>query len=293
MSWLLIPRVGYVNARIEFTPVAALAKASQTVSFIQTVSESLTSGGFAGLGSHTSSRKTEVDKLRNETDPFYGAQWDRSAARWTDEPYSTQISRGEGSRPATATAGSAVINDTPEIDIGEVKRFETVATIIETGVILGALHWRIGRWPAGFFNKSSSTTVENVICVEEASANFSDAIKKFYRTPKENVVLDGFAAGSADLLPTHPQQLASIVENLRENSAKRVLLGGAATADEPQPPALARNRAEKVKAYLMSQSIAESRIDVESYGSDWALTPVTAAGAAQLNRRVQIRLVGR
>ena len=68
MQWSLVPMPGTgggsVNVRIEFTPNPAVAGASKTISFIQTVSETSTSregvSGFFGFGTTTRSQ-TQVD----------------------------------------------------------------------------------------------------------------------------------------------------------------------------------------------------------------------------------------
>jgi outer membrane protein OmpA-like peptidoglycan-associated protein len=155
--------------------------------------------------------------------------------------------------------------------------------------VLGRLSWNIQRWRAGFLDQGSSTTVRRAACVEDASAEFSSVVESFY-SASGMVILDGFAAGSADLPATHAQRLGPIVDRLRREPARRVIVGGAATQDELNPAALSRSRAERAKTYLVGQGIAESRIDVEAYSSDWARTPVTSPGAAQANRRVQITI---
>lgn len=298
MRWSLVPMVGYVNARIEFIPNSGVAAASRTISFIQTVSETLTTGGFLGLFTTTWATRPQVDVLPGERDPFYGAQRDPASGRWGDEPGSTQVRPGdyqgtggprEGSRPfIAASLGSAVLNDSPMLLLNQTKRFETVAVVVETGQVLASFRWNIQCWIAGVLNQTSSTIVQSADCVEGASADFSSAVESFYRGI---VTLDGFAAGSADLPATHPQLLAPIVDSLRQNPGRRAIVGGAATSDEPNPVPLSRSRAERVKAYLVGQGIAASRIDVEAYGSDWARTPVTDPGAAQANRRVQITIL--
>jgi flagellar motor protein MotB len=299
MQWSMVPMVGYVNVRIEFIPNPALAAASKTISFIQTVSETNTSGGFLGLGSTTSIGSTEVDALPGDRDPFYGAKWNVAGGKWGDEPGSTQVRPGdyegkggprEGSRPFTASTGSAVLNDSPMLQVNQTKQFETVATVLETGQTCGSLRWNVQRWRAGFFGGDSSTIVRSVDCTEGASTDFSSVVKRFYGAGG-NIILDGFASGSADLPGTHKQLLAPILLKLLANPAKRVIVGGAATQYEADPVVLSRSRAERVRTYLAGEGIGESRIDVEAYGSDWAQSPTAAPGSPQLNRRVQIRIV--
>jgi outer membrane protein OmpA-like peptidoglycan-associated protein len=308
MRWWLVPKVGMINARIEFTPNSTVATASKTISFIQTVTETMTTRGLLGIGSTTSVDTTQVDVGRDENDPFYGAKWNPAKGKWGDEPSSTQARPGdvepgsqvpspgqqgtgeprEGSRPFIASeTGSAVLNDSPMLLLNQTKRFETVAVVVETGQVLASLRWNIQCWEAGFFYETSTTFIQSANCVEGASAEFSSAVEEFYRGM---VVLDGFAAGSADLPAAHPQRLASVVDKLKQVASRRAIVGGAATADEANPLALSRNRAERVKAYLVAAGIAASRIDVEAYGSDWARAPVTSSSAAEANRRVQITI---
>jgi hypothetical protein len=123
--------VGYVNVRIEFTPNPTVAGASKTISFIQTVSETLTTGGFLGIGSTTWPSRTQVDVLPGESDPFFGAKRNSAIGQWGDEPSSKQVRPGdyqgqgaprEGSRPFIASAaGSAVLNDSPMLQINQTK----------------------------------------------------------------------------------------------------------------------------------------------------------------------------
>jgi outer membrane protein OmpA-like peptidoglycan-associated protein len=289
MNYSLLPRVGYVNARIEFVPTATVAAASRTISFIQTVVTSNTSGGFLGLFSHTSYSKTEVDALPSDTDPFYGAKWNRVTGKWGDESTSTQVKGQEGSHPFTASIGSAVINDSPMLNINESKQFETVAVVVETGAVLGSLSWNIQRWKAGFFGNDSSTLVRRADCAEGTAPDFQTVVETFY-SGNGNVIIDGFAAGSADLPTTHRQKLAPIVDQLRQAPNRRVILGGAATQDEANPSALSRLRVDRVRAYLVSEGVNDTRIEVESYGADWARVPITSPAAADANRRVQIRI---
>jgi outer membrane protein OmpA-like peptidoglycan-associated protein len=301
MQWSLVPMIGYVNVRIEFTPNPTVAAASKTISFVQTVSETLTTGGFLGIGSTTVSSGTEVDVLPGETDPFYGAKWNPAAKQWGDEPGSSQARPGdyqkqgaprEGSRPFIASvAGSAVLNDSPMLQINQTKQFETVAVVVETGLVLGSLSWNVQRWRAGFLDRGSSTTVRRAACAEGASTDFSSVLESFYSGTSGMVVLDGFAAGSAELPATYAQRLAPILDRLRREPTRRVNVGGAATQDEPNPTTLSQSRAETVKAYFVGQGIEASRIAVEAYGGDWARTPVTSPGAAQANRRVQITIL--
>jgi len=43
-----------------------------------------------------------------------------------------------------------VLNDSPFLNTGEVKYFETVVVVVDTGEVLGSLSWNIQRWEGGF-----------------------------------------------------------------------------------------------------------------------------------------------
>jgi hypothetical protein len=310
MKWSLVPMVGFVNARIEFTPNAAVAAASRTIAFVQTVSDSETTGGFLGLGSSASVGSTDIDKLPGESDPFYGAQRDRTANKWRDEPSSTQARSGdprpergsagggalaprEGSRPFIAgTSPSAVLNDSPMLPPvphgGIVKHFETVATVVETGQVLGSLGWSIQRWRAGVLDDSTSTTVATVAVREGAPANFQQLMDEYYRGV---VIADGFPSGGTDLTSARldAQRVASVVQALKD-PALRAVVGGAATADESDPAALSKARAETIQALLITQGAPAGSIAIDAYGADWARTQTSTPNTGPSNRRVQVTL---
>lgn len=189
LTWALAPRVGYVNARIEFVPNTTVAATRPTISYIQTMSSSV----------FNSSGESEVDVLPSDTDPYYGAQWDEATRQWGDEPGIGQrldpaiddmSAPREGSRPYTATWGSAVLNDSPQLNVGEVKYFETVAMVVETGEVLASLSWNIQRSEAGIapawmnrlfrWEQPTSTIVRNVVCTPGASPEFDAVVRRYY-----------------------------------------------------------------------------------------------------------------
>lgn len=305
LSWTLAPRVGYVNARIVFVPNSTVAAASRTISFIQTVAERTTSGGFLGIGSTTWASRTQVDTLPRDRDPYYGAAWDGSTGQWSDEPNSTQFqppsTRGSGATPEGSSpfrAGgnsSAILNDSPFLDMNQTKEFETAIVVVETGEVLGHLRWNVQRWSAvsWFGGPDSSTTVRRANCAEGSSAEFQSVVDQYVADQLlsdggEQTVVTGFAAGSAVLPPAPIINLTPVIRTLQDHPERRVTLGGGATQDEPNPVALSQQRAEAVRGYLVRLGIDASRISVESYGADWALTPTDRANAGDTNRRVQV-----
>ena len=129
-----------------------------------------------------------------------------------------------------------------------------------------------------------------------------DATDKCAGTPKgvavdasgcaviEKVVLKGvnFATGSARLLPAASGTLRTVASAMKANPAVEVEIGG--YTDSVGGPAknqrLSERRARSVKAFLVGEGIAESRLTVKGYGeSDPVDSNDTPAGRAN-NRRV-------
>ena len=130
----------------------------------------------------------------------------------------------------------------------------------------------------------------------------NDAADKCANTPKgvavdasgcvviEKVVLKGvnFATGSARLLPAASGTLRTVASAMKANPAVEVEIGG--YTDSVGGPArnqrLSERRAKSVKAFLVGEGIAESRLTVKGYGeADPVDSNDTPAGRAH-NRRV-------
>ena len=180
-----------------------------------------------------------------------------------------------------------MLNDSPMLQLNQSKQFETAAVIVETGQLLCSLTWSIQRWEAGFFGNDSSTIVQTATAHDAPTPALQTALDRFY---SGKVSLGGFAPGSAALPSDHAAVVGPIVARMQGSTGLTVILGGAATADEPDPPGLSRRRAEAVRAFLQGAGIAESRIQIEAYGSDWARAPSSRPDAAQANRRVEINV---
>lgn len=195
LRWALAPRVGYVNARIEFIPNSQTAAANPTISYIQTVESNI----FNREGA-------EVDVVESDTDPYYGAAWDEETESWVDEPRMGQrldpdiddlSAPREGSWPYTAETASAVLNDSPHVNTSETKYFETVVVVVETGEVLGSLSWNIQRWEAGIapawlnsilgWEQPTSTIVRNVSCNPGASPQFDAIVQRYYEDHPEAI----------------------------------------------------------------------------------------------------------
>jgi hypothetical protein len=171
-----------VDVKLEFIPGTTLAASNSTISFIQIVSSSL----------WNSDGSSEVDTTRNDVGPYYGARWDEGSQEWVDEPTATQapgspMGSTEGSRRFSASNASAILNDSPMMDDGETKYFETAIVIIESGQILGSFFWTVR-------NDSGITLARNVHLETSASAELSAVLRCFYvRNPINIRPKDGSA----------------------------------------------------------------------------------------------------
>ena len=101
-----------------------------------------------------------------------------------------------------------------------------------------------------------------------------------------------FATGSSKLLAKSYTSLNSVVSVLTDHPTYKVDIAGHTdtTGTQEKNHVLSHDRANSVKAYLVSKGIDESRLSTEGYGSDKPIASnKTAAGKAK-NRRVEMRL---
>ena len=101
-----------------------------------------------------------------------------------------------------------------------------------------------------------------------------------------------FATGSAKLLAKSYPSLNNVVKVLQDNPTYKVDISGHTdtTGTAEKNHVLSHNRADAVKAYLVSKGINESRMTAEGYGFERPIASnKTAAGKAK-NRRVEMKL---
>lgn len=265
------------------------------IAFVQTVAT-------INRSSHTADQPA-VDVLPRDTDPYYGARWDRASGSWTDESTSTQ---GCGSLPrATASPGfeggsrfsrgrsyGAVVNDGPSVNPNERKDFQTTAVVMETAEPLGSLTWAVEH-------NGTQAVVGPINCHESPQPNVEfgtpghdEMLRGYYRTSPRSVV-DGFARNNASLPAGAPSILDAVASTLTSGRIYgSVVVSGAATSDEDDPVGLSRARAESVAAYLVQHGVARTAITVEARGASSAREPVySVRGAESANRRVQLMLL--
>jgi outer membrane protein OmpA-like peptidoglycan-associated protein len=227
-----------------------------------------------------------------ENDPFYGAEWDQGAKRWKGE----SAVRVPGSSTKGVGSTSAKMDDTPDLPMARegkgdaTSEFESVAMVLETREPLGALKW-------GFQVKDAAnapielTGGQPADCTDAPSADWGAAMDQFYAGFFEDI-LDNFDIAKSDLKPDHKTKLDSVATKMKGNVALKCQLGGAAdlTGDAAFNQALSLKRAQAARDYLVSKGIDAGRIELQSYGADWARAREDPGVSEGKNRRVQIWL---
>ncbi len=301
MIWSLVAFTqSSARAEVEFKPDPTKVEA-KAISYGQTVTQQLGGksvypGDDAALHQpiEDPATKKRMDQFVSvENDPFYGAVWDQGAKKWTDE-------NAPDWRTGSSTKGgvpvSAKMDDTPnepEARTGKgeaMNDFETVPMVLETREPLGALKW-------GYTIKDEAnapielTGGTDADCTDTPSADWGAAMDQYY-AGKYAEILDDFDIGKADLKPDHTAKLDSIVTKMTANVAIKAQLGGAAdlTGNAAFNQALSLKRAQAARDYLAGKGIDAGRLEVQSYGADWARVQTTAGASESKNRRVQIWL---
>jgi hypothetical protein len=301
MEWTLKP-VSHTAARVdvEFKPDTTKVEA-KTISYGQTVTQQV--GGTSVYpendpASHTPiedpATKKRMDQfVRLENDPFYGAEWDQGAKKWKREA-GTAMKIGSSTKGAIPVA--ATMDDTPNVPMAREGRgdvlseFETVPMVLETREPLGALTW-------GFKIKDTAnaplelTGATDADCTETPSADWGAAMDKYY-AGKYAEILDDFEIAKADLKADHKAKLDGIVTKMKATLALKAQLGGAAdlTGDPRFNQALSLKRAQAARDYLVGEGIDAARLELQSYGADWARVEAVPGASEGKNRRVQIWL---
>ena len=94
-------------------------------------------------------------------------------------------------------------------------------------------------------------------------------------------ILDDFEIAKSDLKPDHKTKLDSVVTKMKANVALKAQLGGAAdlTGDEKFNQALSLKRARPRATTSSARASTPRRLEVQSYGADWARVEAEAARA--------------
>ncbi|MEO6454508.1 MAG: OmpA family protein [Ginsengibacter sp.] len=101
-----------------------------------------------------------------------------------------------------------------------------------------------------------------------------------------------FATGSAKLLAKSYASLDNVVKILTDNPTYKVDVDGHtdSTGSAERNHVLSHDRANSVKAYLVSKGVDESRITTQGFGPDKPIAPNKTAAGRSKNRRVEMKL---
>jgi OOP family OmpA-OmpF porin len=101
-----------------------------------------------------------------------------------------------------------------------------------------------------------------------------------------------FQQGKASLLPSTHKVLDEVVAVLKQNPALRISIEGHTSGDAAYDAnmKLSQERANKVKAYLVSKGIAASRLKAKGFGPTQPLSTGTTEAEKAKNRRVELKL---
>ena len=115
-----------------------------------------------------------------------------------------------------------------------------------------------------------------------------------FEAPK-SFVLDNctFETGKATLQPEAYKVVDELVEYLKRKEDEKIEVGGH-TDNVGKPEAnmiLSTNRANTVRAYLLTKGIAPERVTAKGYGMTMPIAENTTAEGRGLNRRTEVKIV--
>ncbi len=115
-----------------------------------------------------------------------------------------------------------------------------------------------------------------------------------FEAPK-SFVLDNctFETGKATLQPEAYKVVDELVEYLKRKEDEKIEVGGH-TDNVGKPEAnmvLSTNRANAVRAYLLTKGIAPERVTAKGYGMTMPIAENTTAEGRSLNRRTEVKIV--
>jgi OmpA-OmpF porin, OOP family len=136
---------------------------------------------------------------------------------------------------------------------------------------------------------------ENDNCINEAGpasnkgCPVAEEVKAKIDYVAKNVL---FATGSSKLIGNSTKNLNEVVKILNEYADVNLTIEGHTdnTGDAEKNQTLSQNRADAVKAYLISKGINESRLTASGYGQDQPIADNETKEGRQQNRRVELKL---
>jgi hypothetical protein len=237
---------------------------------------------------------------RDETDPFYGEDWDNKSRTWQAEGAPS----GFRNQPGGASDPNAYLYDEPFVYPGQLKMFETVAVLPETTETLGTIIWGV----QGSDDGVKVLVPDKDKDVSDApTAGFLVALDRFYNQPstvgpdrdreeRYDAILDNFAANdgtsaqkAALLTADQQKKLDPIVAKVMGDPTLEVEVGGFADATEKDPSSTSEARARAVESYLVAKGVPKGNVVMAGFfGAAWARYPPSPTESR--NRRVQVRV---
>jgi OOP family OmpA-OmpF porin len=147
---------------------------------------------------------------------------------------------------------------------------------------------------AGYVKKAAPQAAEKPVPAPVAAAPSAPSMEnKTAAVIEKPVRLEGanFASGSSKLLKTADSKLDEVVN--AANQFPDIHLGVAgytdSTGDAQKNLKLSQDRANAVKAYLVSKGVAADRISSTGYGADSPIADNVSSEGRAKNRRVEVR----
>jgi outer membrane protein OmpA-like peptidoglycan-associated protein len=143
---------------------------------------------------------------------------------------------------------------------------------------------------------SAKQEASTAMMQRDAAQSELDALKAT-PTPRGMVLTLGdvlFDTGRSELKSGASRKLDQLVQFLNEHPDRRVQVDGFtdSVGTDSYNEQLSQNRADAVKAALISRGISPSRIGTEGYGKAFPVASNTESGGRQMNRRVEVVIGG-
>lgn len=145
------------------------------------------------------------------------------------------------------------------------------------------------------FNDSTSYTVLDIPALKGNQFYKNPFKVDIQFDPPKAFVLDNvtFETGKAELKPASYPVLDELVEYLKRKDDEKIEVGGH-TDDVGKAEAnmiLSNNRANTVRAYLLTKGIAPERVSARGYGMDMPIAENDTEEGRALNRRTEVKIL--
>ena len=146
------------------------------------------------------------------------------------------------------------------------------------------------------FKDSTSNSFLDIPVLKNATSHYTIPFEDDLEfDPPASFVLDNctFETGKATLQPDAFKVVDELVEFLKRKDDEKIEVGGH-TDNVGKPEAnmiLSTNRANTVRAYLLTKGIAPERVTAKGYGMTVPIAENTTAEGRALNRRTEVKVI--